>query len=161
VGESPPASGRHFYAANSALYRAVQDTFLSVCPPLRDRGDFRATFRDLGCGLTDLSAEPVDRLSPAERRAACRASEPRLASDLVALAPLAIVTVVRSIEPNVRRAISRADWEGEWLAIPYPGRWIRPRAEFVATLALALGRWTRSGVLRALRAPRSSPGYRA
>jgi hypothetical protein len=53
---------------------------------------------------------------------------------------------VRSIEPNVRRAVARAGWEGEWLALPYPGRWARPRAEFTDGLAAAVRRWIARGL---------------
>ena len=148
IGESPPASGRNFHAADSSLYRVMEATFLRAWPALGRRGDFRATFRDLGCGLVDLSETPVDRLTPTERRAACRAGEARLANELIALAPRAIVTVVRSIEPNMRRVIAHAGWDGEWLALPYPGRWAGPRTEFVSTLEAALKRWRRSGLVR-------------
>lgn len=35
VGESPPASGPFFYQADSGLYRAVRQTFLSAFPELK------------------------------------------------------------------------------------------------------------------------------
>ena len=35
VGESP-ASGRFFYRADSGLYRAIRQTFLSAFPDLKD-----------------------------------------------------------------------------------------------------------------------------
>jgi hypothetical protein len=47
VGESPPASGRHFYAANSGLYRVIRDTFIDS-RLLIGPEDLREYFRDNG-----------------------------------------------------------------------------------------------------------------
>ena len=54
VGESPPASGRFFYQADSGLYRAVKETFLTAIAPLA-KNDFLDSFRSLGCYLVDLA----------------------------------------------------------------------------------------------------------
>jgi hypothetical protein len=62
VGESPPASGRLFYHADSGLYRAIRQTFLSALPDLKD-ADFLESFRQLDCYLVDLCGSPVDRLT--------------------------------------------------------------------------------------------------
>jgi hypothetical protein len=148
VGESPPASGRYFYAGDSGLFHAVREAFQNVVPRTRSAGRFLTSFRDLGCALVDLCERPVDRLPPARRRARCRASEARLAREIAEARPRAIVVVVRSIEGNVRRAMDRVSWQGESLALPYPGRWIRHRVTFVATLAAALPRWLRREELR-------------
>jgi hypothetical protein len=61
VGEAPPASGRFFYRADSGLYRAIRDTFVTAWPSLRssDR-QFLEALRAMGCYLLDLRAEPVD-----------------------------------------------------------------------------------------------------
>ena len=129
VGESPPASGRFFYQADSGLYRAVRDTFLRAFPRLADN-DFLDAFRGLGFYLVDLCAEPVDALSPVERAAARRAGEARLARTIRALRPKVIVSVVRSIGGNVERARNQAGWRGVHLDVPYPGRWESHRLEF-------------------------------
>src|SRR5258708_15513474 len=71
VGESPPASGRFFYQADSGLYRAVRDTFLTAFPPLQKTA-FLDSFRSLGCYLVDLCGEPVDKMLRHARRCACR-----------------------------------------------------------------------------------------
>jgi hypothetical protein len=57
VGESPPASGRFFYQADSGLYRATRQAFLKAFPDLRER-NFLESFRDLGCYLVDLCEPP-------------------------------------------------------------------------------------------------------
>ena len=129
VGESPPASGRFFYQADSGLYRAVRDTFLAAFPRL-EKAEFLDAFRSLGCYLVDLCGEPVDRLAPPDRRGAGRAGEVRLARTIRALRPQAMVTIVRSIGANVRRAQQQAAWSGESMELPYPGRWKSHRMQF-------------------------------
>ena len=131
VGEAPPASGRFFYRADSGLYRAICDTFMVAFPSLRSsRKPFLETFRDMGCYLVDLCGKPVDRMKLPLRRRVCRDGEPRLALRLRRLRPLAVVTVVRSIGNNVRRAEAAAGWSGLHVELPYPGRWHRFRMDF-------------------------------
>jgi len=134
VGESPPASGRFFYQQDSGLYRAVFAAFQSVDPSI-DGVSFLSVFGGAGCYLVDLCADPVDRLDNASRRAACVAGEVSLAVTISRLKPRTIISVVRSIEENVSRAASRACWSGEFLRLPYPGRWTRARAAFCDGLA--------------------------
>ena len=134
IGESPPASGRFFYRRDSGLYRAMRDAFQSVDPSIDDE-NFLGRFQSSGCYLTDLCAEPVDHLDSKARRTACGSSEERLARNIAELRPARIATVVRSIERNVLRAASRADWCGGFIHLPYPGRWSRYRDAFVNTLA--------------------------
>ncbi|MFN7921367.1 MAG: hypothetical protein U0Q16_14795 [Bryobacteraceae bacterium] len=137
VGESPPASGRNFYAADSGLYRSIHEAFAAADPRFRD-GDFLTTFHGAGCYLVDLCAEPVDHLPAKDRSLVCRASEPRLAGAVRHLRPASIVTVVRSIEPNVARALALACWSGPVISLPYPGRWSAHRKAFVSSLRAAL-----------------------
>jgi hypothetical protein len=129
IGESPPASGRFFYQEDSGLYRAVRGAFLNAIPLLRDV-DFLRSFRALGCYLVDLCGEPVDRLKRKQRAYACQEGEVRLRRTIQRLKPEIIVTVVRSIAPNVRRVLVGADWKGQHLELPYPGRWWHHRTVF-------------------------------
>jgi len=129
IGESPPASGRFFYQADSGLYHAVRETFVQAFPSLRDT-EFLDSFVALGCYLIDLCGEPVDDMTPDARKQACHRGEKRLARKIRALRPQTIVTVVRSIRTNVRHAQERAGWSGCYLELPYPGRWHRHRMKF-------------------------------
>jgi len=129
VGEAPPASGRFFYRADSGLYRAIRDTFLTALPALPEE-DFLHSFQALGCYLVDLCGEPVDHMDSEARLGICRAGEVRLARTIQFLRPTAIVTLVRSIRSNVERAQDRARWSGPQLVLPYPGRWKRNRMAF-------------------------------
>jgi hypothetical protein len=133
VGESRPASGRFFYQADSGLYRAIREAFVAAFPDLED-ANFLEAFRGLGCYLVDLCGAPVDRLSPQLRRQACQAGEERLSRIIRKLQPGTIVTVVRSIAPNVARTQSRANWSGTHLELSYPGRWHRHRLAFLDAL---------------------------
>lgn len=133
VGESPPASGRFFYQADSGLYRAVREAFVTAFPALQHR-DFLASFRDLGCYLVDLCATPVDRLSKASRKKAHHSGELRLSKTIRELRPRTLVILLRSIAPNVRRAAQLANWSGQTIELSYPGRWHHHRTAFVRRL---------------------------
>ena len=133
VGESPPASGRFFYRADSGLYRAIREAFLKAFPHLRE-SDFLKSFRDLGCYLVDLCDFPIDRLSPNARRKLCRAAEPHLAKSIRELRPGIVIVVIRSIALNVQRSEHQANWSGRHVELPYPGRWIRHRTAFIRQL---------------------------
>jgi hypothetical protein len=133
VGESPPASGRFFYRANSGLYRAIREAFVKAFPNLRE-ADFLKSFRNLGCYLVDLCARPVDDLPPDMRRKLCRAGEPHLTKSIRTSRPAIIIVVIRSIARNVQRCELQANWSGRHVALPYPGRWVRHRAAFIRQL---------------------------
>jgi hypothetical protein len=129
VGESPPASGRFFYQADSGLYRAIRDSFIAALPSVEE-ADFLDSFRDLGCYLVDLCGVPVDHMSKDRRRKACSDGEINLTRMLKHFRPEAAITVVRSIAANVRNAEEQAHWKAIRLELPYPGRWQDHRLAF-------------------------------
>jgi uracil-DNA glycosylase len=133
VGESPPVSGRFFYNRDSGLYRAVRDAFHQVDSSIND-DNFLHVFRNAGCYLVDACTRPVDRMAQAARRTACRSGEPLLSRHIREMRPETIVALVRSIQKNVERAVAGASWSGTLLSVPYPGRWIRHREEFMEIL---------------------------
>jgi hypothetical protein len=140
VGEAPPASGRFFYQGDSGLYRAVRDTFVAAFPTLR-KVEFLESFRSLGCYLVDLCAGPVNQMNVQARQRVCLGAEARLSRRLRQLRPKIIVTVVRSISGNVRRAEERASWSGLHVELPYPGRWHHHRTDFRRKLLFLLRMW--------------------
>jgi hypothetical protein len=140
VGESPPASGRFFYQADSGLYRATREAFVKAFPDLRER-NFLKSFRALGCYLVDLCERPVDRLPPKARRKACLAAEPKLTKTFRALRPQITIVVIRSIARNVQRSERQANWSGQHIELPYPGRWTTHRTAFIQKLAPILRRF--------------------
>jgi hypothetical protein len=134
IGESPPASGRFFYRRDSGLYRAIRDTFRMVDASIT--GDtFLDMFQTSGCYLIDLCAGPVDHLDASSRRAACLVGEQELTRNIRRFKPTAIVTLVKSIRDNVRRAAAQSGWQGPILVLPYPGRWASHRKVFIERLA--------------------------
>jgi hypothetical protein len=133
IGESPPASGRFFYRADSGLYRAVRNLFHTADSSITD-SNFLLRFQECGCYLIDACTDPVDNLEPKARRAACLAGEPSLSRRIRSLQPEMIVSLVRSIRGNIERAAAKADWHGPLIDVPYPGRWIRHREIFTAKL---------------------------
>jgi len=137
VGEAPPASRRFFYKADSGLFRAIRSTFIAVFPTLRNE-EFLESFRSLNCYLVDLCGTSVDRLNSKQRKRACVEAEARLSRILKEISPRIVVTVVRSISANVRRAQRQADWSGAYFELPYPGRWKRNRQAFAEGLAKIL-----------------------
>jgi uracil-DNA glycosylase len=137
IGEAPPASGRFFYSANSGLYRAMRDAFRAVEPQINDE-NFISFFRASGCYLIDLCPMPVDQLDAKSRRRARVAGEQLLSEKLIRLRPEKIALVLRAIANHVVKAAKRANWRGEIIELPYPGRWHRHRVEFLEALEAKL-----------------------
>ncbi len=139
IGESPPASGRFFYARDSGLYRAMREAFQLADASIGDE-NFLAAFQASGCYLVDLCADPVDRLKAKARRAACVAGEASLGRTVAELRPAVICVLLRSIGLNVAEAIARAGWRGEVIQPPYPGRWVQHRQAFIEILTPVIAR---------------------
>lgn len=133
VGESPPVSGRFFYRADSGLYRAIREAFTKAFPNIRGQ-NFLESFRDLGCYLVDLCERPVDHLQPKARGKAHLAGELRLSKTMRKLRPQIIIVVIHSISRNVQRSELHANWSGQHIELPYPGRWIHHRISFIQQL---------------------------
>jgi hypothetical protein len=129
--------GSFFIKGDSGLCRTIRDAFRLIDPSITD-ANFLRVFQAAGCYLIDLCGYPVDQLSRAERRAACMDSEPSLCRTLQELRPEAIAIVLHSIRHNVDRAIACAGWNGQFLDLPYPGRWWRHREIFLAELVPVL-----------------------
>ena len=129
IGEAPPASGRFFYQADSGLYRAIRGAFVAALPDLRE-DDFLQSFRAHNCYLVDLCGRPVDRLNTLQRKQAHTEGEIPLSRIIRRLQPRVVITVVRSIVPNVIRAHQLSHWTGVHLVLPYPGRWKHHKAAF-------------------------------
>lgn len=145
VGESPPASGRFFYRRDSGLYRAMRNLFEAADPSVSDE-NFLQKFQECGCYLVDLCGEPADKLEANARRAAHVAGERSLRQKISRFQPEVIVSLCRSIRPNVSRAATAANWTGSIMDVPYPGRWIHHNRVFTATLLPLVERTLRSAL---------------
>lgn len=147
VAESPPASGRFFYHADSGLYRAVRDAFASVYAPTTGP-TFLDSFRARGWYLVDLCRTPVNHLRPPARRQAHARGVRGLARTVRRLRPRAVVLVVRMISGPVRRALRLAEWSGPSWEVSYPGRWAAARRAFATQFRTVLLRVKRQRVRR-------------
>lgn len=110
VGESPPAGGTFFYLGNSTLYKYTEEAFAKVNGTRANAqpSGFLNFFRDCGCYLDDLCLEPVNHLAGPDKRRACKASVPDLARRLASLRPDAVVAVKKTLDGDVRKALSLA-----------------------------------------------------
>lgn len=145
VGESPPASGKYFYACNSMLYFAMRDVFVQTLGR-RTNGGFLDFFQELGCYLTDLSDEPLNQLSlgSPERVAARRGGVATLADLIRTRRPVALVGVLLDIEPEVRDAV---DASGESPAVHFlPFPYGPERTRFILQLSALLNQFSEAGV---------------
>src|SRR6267154_2694748 len=122
VGESLPAGGTFFYAANSNLFRAMASAFAEVFGRQVPSGEgFLELFQLTGCYLDDLCLEPVNQMGASDRRRARKACEKSLASRLVAHRPVAVVAVLMSLRPNVERSLALAGLVGVPVySLPFP-----------------------------------------
>jgi hypothetical protein len=109
IGESPPSGGTFFYDANSILYFATREAFLTAAPRLATRASFLDTFQQLGCYLEDLSLRPIDKLPKPEKRRARETAVPTLAGRLKGLAPRLVVVVAGA---SGRRLTTRSTGPG-------------------------------------------------
>lgn len=133
VGEAPPASGRFFYSRNSGLYRAIRDAYRAVDASLTEE-NFLERFRGSGAYLYDLCRDPVDQLPRKYRRLAHQQARQAFTEILATMQPLAIATLLHSIEDEVEKAVADSEWQGKWIRLPYPGRWQQWREAFNAKL---------------------------
>jgi hypothetical protein len=157
IAESPPVGGTFFYRANSDLFHTTQEAFAKGARSFRRAIDFLSAFKAVGCYLEDLAVEPVNGLSPRQRREACKAGIAPLARRIRPLNPRVVVIVSYGIEQWVADALERAthtDVERERL--PFPTS--RPRQVdgvpyrqvYVDELAGLVRRWQRRRILAPL-----------
>lgn len=127
IGESPPAGGTFFYAANSNLYYATEEAFRRGVPELLS-GDFLDDFCALGCFLDDVCLRPVNHLRGTaeleQRRDVERSRGEKPLADRVRNAnPQAVAVVMKGIVDNVRSALADAGVESVPMrAFAFPGR---------------------------------------
>jgi hypothetical protein len=113
--------------ATPTTIRSPAPSFDAAVPDLISE-PFLDSFRDLGCYLDDLCAEPVNHLKlnvPAQRHERLRlrqAGEGPLADRIAVMNPAVVVLVMSGIQENVRRAAIAAGIAAPFLVLPFPGR---------------------------------------
>lgn len=139
VGESPPANGTFFYAADSTLFKKMASAFAEALGKGVPEGPaFLEYFREAGCYLEDLCLDPVNRMKPPAKRRAQLAAVAPFAERLKAhQEPAIVIAVVIAIEDYVKRALALAGLGHVALrSVSFPGRWDKGRftAELVPLL---------------------------
>jgi hypothetical protein len=148
VGESAPAGGTFFYAADSTLYREMRAAFAAALPQTFGSGAFLETFRTAGCYLDDLCLEPVNNLPRRERRERRTQAEGALARRLRRYRPQGVVAIGKTTAgPHVRLALTRAGvTDVDFAVVSFPGRPAH-KAEFHRELRSLLRSAAKAGVL--------------
>ncbi len=110
IGESPPSGGTFFYAANSNLFRCINDAFKNVFGESVDNGfNFLTYFKNNNFFLDDLCLESVNDKSESERLALRQKGIAPLAIRIKTVSPKAIIILMKGIETEVREAISKSE----------------------------------------------------
>ena len=148
VGESPPAGGTFFYAANSNLFHATAGAFAQVFGSDVPSGEgFLEFFRQKRCFLDDLCLEPVNHMTTSDRKRARKAGEKPLAARLQAYKATAVVAVPMSVQPHLAKALVLAGLGGtSAYSLPFPAMGHQPR--FAIELVALLRELRANGVLR-------------
>ena len=137
VGESRPAGGTFFYAANSHLFFATREAFFAAHHVAAPGDAFLAQLQQEGVWLYDLAASPVNRVSGRPRQEAVEARTANLVQLLRHADPRIVVAIKRSLEPVVRSAMVSAQIDlGRLHVLPFPlYQW---RKDYVSGLAAIL-----------------------
>lgn len=149
VGESPPAGGSFFYAANSKLFLAMAAAFADALGDRVPQGPaFLGFFKEAGCYLEDLCLEPVNHMEQPDKRRARRAGEAPLAARLKAgQAPAAVIAVAKCIEPNLARVLPQAGLAGvPFHCVSFPA--MGHQHSFAAELVPFVRKLEKRGILR-------------
>src|SRR5215472_6064245 len=116
VGESPPHGGTFFYKQDSLLYRRMKESF-------GDDSNFLPVFQATGFFLDDLVLYPINQIERNEREQHRWKGVQSLAQRMTEYKPLAVVTLMRAIEPMVADAMRKADLGQIPLYVtPFPSR---------------------------------------
>ena len=122
VGESRPVGGTFFYHGDSRLFKRSRDAFETYYGPSADESAFLERFKSLGCFLIDLCDEPVNGMSPRERRERHVAGEGPLAAKFKAQKPKAVVVVIKRIADSVNLAMANAKLAVPKFILPFPSQ---------------------------------------
>jgi hypothetical protein len=145
VGESAPASGRHYYRANSILFGAVREAAVRVHGRRTPSGEaFLAFARDAGIWLVDFASKPVNKLESGPRRRGVESGGHRIAKNIRDADPLFVVAVKATIAVDACRALRQSGSPAEFVGLNFPvGQW---REGFVGGLASVLRRSRRAAI---------------
>lgn len=112
IGESAPIGGSFFYDGNSQLYRYMKMAFGGSDDFLRQKGFF----------LDDLVLYPINNLTGPQRKKLHREWVRSLAQRIAEYRPIAVVSMLGSIQGPIRSAIEKSGLESiEHYTVPFAG----------------------------------------
>jgi len=121
VGESPPQDGQFFYRGclmTKFVSRPFESRFNIQFKGIQDFLEF---FKEKQCYLDDLCIEPVDKMTPPERKLKLQENVVPFSKRLAEMKPLIVVSVLKSIEKNVREAVKLSGVKTTFYSVPFPG----------------------------------------
>jgi hypothetical protein len=148
IGESPPRGGTFFYLANSCLYEYTKKAFFEVYgKDFKLGAEFLQFFKSSGCYLDDLCLQPINDLSPPDRRLKRANSVAGLAERIKKESPDVVIVVIKKIKKEAVKAINLAQvGELPTYFLPFPGqRW---QNEYVKELKTVLYKLRVAGILK-------------
>ena len=105
LAEAPADPARHFYLANTNLYRTLHLAFTDVYGPFKSADDFLTFFSSLGCYLDHLSVQPVDKSTVSRRNTSRQAGVVPLSERMNTYKPTGLLILMKSIEKQVQQAV--------------------------------------------------------
>jgi hypothetical protein len=111
VAEAPGNNAKHFYLANTNLYRSVYTAFRELFGEFDTPDAFLHHLESLHCYVDHLSLKPIDKLNASSRIIAREQSILPLSERIGTYQPLIVLTLMKAIREEVRKAIELSGFE--------------------------------------------------
>lgn len=106
IAEAPGKPDKHFYLANTNLFRTIFIAFKEVFGDFNSAEEFLIFFRFLGCYLDHLSLQPINKENMAERKAKRKENIPSLSERLKIYCPDTLIILMKGIATEVQDALT-------------------------------------------------------
>jgi hypothetical protein len=122
VAEAPGNDSRHFYLANTNLYRTIYTAFTKVFGDFASPEEFFELFKSLGFYLDHLSQSPINIRDIASRKAARQLAVFSLSERLKIDQPEYVVIIMIDIQAFVNQAVKISEIRSVQKidVVPYP-----------------------------------------
>lgn len=117
-----PAKNKHFYLANTNLYRTINTAFEQVFGKFNSAEEFLGFFQSMGFYLDHLSRTAIDKTDAAHRKAARQNAVFSLSERLKIYQPEVVIILMKDIQKQVAEAVEISGISSVRLitAVPYP-----------------------------------------
>ena len=122
IAEAPGNDSRHFYLANTNLYRTIYTAFAKVFDEFSSPEEFFELFKSLGFYLDHLSQSPIDIKNAENRKTARQQAVISLSKRLKIYHPEYVVIIMKDIQSYVNQAIRVSEIQSVQKVdvVPYP-----------------------------------------